>query len=239
VIADKRLAEEYLKVIKSLGLEVSELKTHSSKELYEFAKRLIYKGQEITPFPISALAESESRSYILTSLLIESENKMWLSTDGIPSSVALYYSIVKSMRRVYCRNQWDNSYVSERMLKCMRGEITAYVLLNEIKRHYFYQIRDLTEEESFGILSSLAVEAFADSNYENDHLRKKPRSPIGLGDLAISLVMRFTSFEIEKDLELGLQLIYSYPVLGSYSHIEEMFIKLKKEALRIDRGGGD
>lgn len=105
MIADKRLAEEYLKVIKSLGLEVSELKTHSSKEFYEFAKRLIYKGQEITPFPISALAESESRSYILTSLLIESENKGWLSTDGIPSSVALYYSIVKSMRRVYCRKQ--------------------------------------------------------------------------------------------------------------------------------------
>jgi len=75
VIGDKRLAEEYLKVIKSLGLEVSELKTHISPVLYEFAKRLVYKDQEITPFPISALAESESRSYILTSLLIETENK--------------------------------------------------------------------------------------------------------------------------------------------------------------------
>lgn len=75
MIADKRLAEEYLSVIKSLGLEVSALKTHTSPDFYEFAKRLIYKDQEVTPFPISALAESESRSYILTSLLIESENK--------------------------------------------------------------------------------------------------------------------------------------------------------------------
>lgn len=162
-----------------------------------------------------------------------------MSTDGIPSSVALYYSIVKRMPSRYCKAQFNNSYVSERMLYCMRGTITAFILLNEIKRHYNYQIRDLTEEESEGILSSLAVEAFADSNPENDHLRKKTKPSIGLGDLAINLVCHFTGQEEERNLDLGLQCIYALPLLGAYALIEEMFMKLKKEALRIDRGGGN
>lgn len=38
-----------------LGVEVSVLKTHTSPHFFEFAKRLFYKGVEISPFPISAI----------------------------------------------------------------------------------------------------------------------------------------------------------------------------------------
>jgi hypothetical protein len=39
VICDDRLAVEYNKIMKSLGVETSPLKTHVSKDTYEFAKR--------------------------------------------------------------------------------------------------------------------------------------------------------------------------------------------------------
>lgn len=57
-----------MKIIHSLGVEASPAKTHKSKDLYEFAKRLFYRGEEITPFPISAISESVKRSYLLTTL---------------------------------------------------------------------------------------------------------------------------------------------------------------------------
>lgn len=63
------LAEKYLECLGRLGVQVSHLKTHSSDRLFEFAKRLVYKGKEITPFPISALPESSHRFYLMVELL--------------------------------------------------------------------------------------------------------------------------------------------------------------------------
>jgi hypothetical protein len=74
-IGDKEVGELYIHIIQSLGVEVSLSKTHKSSTFYEFAKRQIYKGVEITPFPISALKESMSRHYMLVNLLLESEKK--------------------------------------------------------------------------------------------------------------------------------------------------------------------
>jgi hypothetical protein len=39
VIADDRLAERYTKVLHELDVPISEVKTHKSKDLCEFAKR--------------------------------------------------------------------------------------------------------------------------------------------------------------------------------------------------------
>lgn len=61
VIRSKKLADEYIKIMTALGVEVSELKTHSSPYFLEFAKRLFYKGQEISPFPLSALQQTGNK----------------------------------------------------------------------------------------------------------------------------------------------------------------------------------
>jgi len=39
VIGNKVVAERYLEIISDLGVEFSEMKTHISKDSYEFAKR--------------------------------------------------------------------------------------------------------------------------------------------------------------------------------------------------------
>jgi hypothetical protein len=71
LIGDDKLGEEYISLITSLGMEYSPAKTYKSPHFCEFAKRLIYKGEEISPFPISSLKESHKRYYALVNLLIE------------------------------------------------------------------------------------------------------------------------------------------------------------------------
>lgn len=75
VIADKEVGELYIQTIRSLGMEVSSAKTHTSPHFFEFAKRLIFKGQEITHFPISAIKESSKRYYHLTTVLLNAKEK--------------------------------------------------------------------------------------------------------------------------------------------------------------------
>jgi hypothetical protein len=64
VICDKLIAESYMDLIKTLGVDYSVAKTHKSSHFFEFAKRIFYKGQEISPFPYSAIKEV-SKSYDL------------------------------------------------------------------------------------------------------------------------------------------------------------------------------
>jgi len=51
------------------------MKTHKSQDFFEFAKRIYWKGEEITPFPYSALKECGRSFVTLTTLLFEVVNK--------------------------------------------------------------------------------------------------------------------------------------------------------------------
>jgi len=91
MIGDTKLMEAYRARIKSLGVEVSSEKTFSSKFVGEFAKRLFYKCEEISPFPISGLSSVATRSYLMVNYLIDAEIKGWKSVKGIPASVGDFY----------------------------------------------------------------------------------------------------------------------------------------------------
>jgi hypothetical protein len=54
VIANKEVAEMYKVSMNKLGVEFSEAKSYTSEDGYEFAKRIYYKGEEITGFPLEA-----------------------------------------------------------------------------------------------------------------------------------------------------------------------------------------
>jgi len=55
VINNNIVAKAYMSILDELGVEVSPSKTHKSKNFYEFAKRYIYLGHDISPFPFNAL----------------------------------------------------------------------------------------------------------------------------------------------------------------------------------------
>jgi len=52
VIAHPQLATRYQEIMAILDVPISKMKTHVSIDTFEFAKRWVHKGIEITPFPI-------------------------------------------------------------------------------------------------------------------------------------------------------------------------------------------
>lgn len=58
VIANDKVAQRYRDLLAILAMPISETKTHVSIDTYEFAKRWIQKGIEVTPFSLSGLFET-------------------------------------------------------------------------------------------------------------------------------------------------------------------------------------
>lgn len=102
LIKDIEISKMYKSIMSTLGVEVSELKTHESQHFFEFAKRLFYKGEEVSPFPISALQEINNKYYLIVSLLVELENKGWKPIVGIPEVVSAFASIVLHRKAKNC-----------------------------------------------------------------------------------------------------------------------------------------
>jgi len=75
LVGDPLLYREYRKLLSLLDMPVSEQKTHESKTLCEFAKRWIYKGEEITPFPLPAVLEAKGNYFQWIPLLLAETNK--------------------------------------------------------------------------------------------------------------------------------------------------------------------
>jgi hypothetical protein len=120
----------------------------------------------------------------------------------------------------------------------MRGLITASECLNNLSRCFDYRFNFTDEEQSLGIISSVSAELFADSNPENENVNSPKSKPLGL--LAEQLTIHFSGIEDPETCCLGFNLIFAFPHLNVYGKIEEMYLKLKKEAIRIDTvGNGD
>lgn len=82
-------------------------------------------------------------------------------------------------------------------MKVMKG-IKPVNEINNLIKLLGYQIPELTDEESQGILSNVVVELFAESNPENSDSKKaSSQKPLGL--LACQLLMIITSPEFESE----------------------------------------
>jgi len=68
VLGDEEVVKHYLLILSRLGVETSPHKTHTSKHMYEFAKRWIHNSVEITGVPLSSLAEFQGPSSVLSFL---------------------------------------------------------------------------------------------------------------------------------------------------------------------------
>jgi hypothetical protein len=58
VIADADVAREYRTLLSELDVSISDPKTHVSKDTYEFAKRWVHRGTEVTGAPLGSLFEA-------------------------------------------------------------------------------------------------------------------------------------------------------------------------------------
>lgn len=160
VIGHDKVAEEYIRLITALGVEISKAKTHVSKDFLEFAKRLAFKDGEVTPFPISALKESSKRYYLLVSLLLQEQRKGWVPVDGIPPAIENFYTHVKPIRRKLRRRLVQWAAATELVIKFARELIPATEVVNTLGRQNNDLWVDLTEDESKDLIFSVYQSQF-------------------------------------------------------------------------------
>lgn len=100
VIANDEVARHYQEILKTLDIPISETKTHRSKELYEFAKRYVYRGQEISPFHIGSITSVYNKYYLLQNFLETQSNHGWiLQADRLPGLITAIYQVHNKPRQ--------------------------------------------------------------------------------------------------------------------------------------------
>nr|DBA07245.1 TPA_asm: RNA-dependent RNA polymerase [Gigaspora rosea mitovirus 1] len=95
VIANDEVAKHYRKIMSELGVSFSETKTHVSKDTYEFAKRWIHRGTEVTGAPLGSLFEAFR---FKTKKQLEELGKDFRPTQGIRA--ISYYEVVAWFKEV-------------------------------------------------------------------------------------------------------------------------------------------
>uniref|UniRef100_A0AAT9H882 RNA dependent RNA polymerase n=1 Tax=Rhizopus microsporus mitovirus 4 TaxID=3156531 RepID=A0AAT9H882_9VIRU len=89
VIANDQVAASYKRMITELGCTFSEAKTHTSKEMFEFAKRWFANGVEFSPFPLSGLGEVVGKYHLLYPFLVDLEDRGFTLTWSFGNPVWL------------------------------------------------------------------------------------------------------------------------------------------------------
>lgn len=166
VIGDKDVGELYMKVIQSLGLEVSKLKTHKSDNFFEFAKRIFLNNEEVSPFPIASLAECSKSYSLLGTLIWELKRKGSLpsSERTVSSIVCEYFLLVKQVRRGLLKTIDENVFLIEGVLNSVHGLLPISMFFNELAEKFDYQhIINLDEYKCKQILKEVVIEAFSKS----------------------------------------------------------------------------
>jgi len=96
VIKDNDVALKYIKILTSMGVEVSPNKTHVSDDTYEFAKRWIkpFKKKEITGLPLKGIINNFENPFIVFLILYD-----FFKIKG--NQYLLSFSLVDLLRRLY------------------------------------------------------------------------------------------------------------------------------------------
>lgn len=224
-IGNKELADAYKDLIRRLGVDFSKAKTHESSSFVEFAKRYLYKGDEITPFPISSLKNSSKRYFLLVSLLIEQSLRSFPFSVGLSEVVSDYYAVVESRPSRFRKGLETKAYITEQIMKVIRKVQSANIAFTGIIRKLNLSIpQPISNYTSLSILSGLAVESFS----ESDPTTSKKGGD--LGALATNVVIALTS----KDYPA---ILLENPILHAYGSVESEYLALRKLAREIDTKG--
>lgn len=84
VIANDSVAAKYKEILSILAMPISETKTHVSQHTYEFAKRWIQKGIEVTPFAWHGVLETWKHYHLFSNFVETQQRHKWLLREGDP-----------------------------------------------------------------------------------------------------------------------------------------------------------
>lgn len=92
VIGNDQVAHHYSLILSQLGVSLSTTKSHRSKTTYEFAKRWIHQGQDVSGAPLSALLEAAHGNISsMCSFLTHIRESWGTPLDGIRAEMRAFY----------------------------------------------------------------------------------------------------------------------------------------------------
>lgn len=148
VIGNDLVANEYKKLISSLGMPYSPEKTHTSKDVFEFAKRWFYKGNEITGFSISGLMSVYKRYPLLHNFLSNQASHGWILP--IQQHPSLIRNIMRSMTipKYYIINKVESSIklylIFDSLISWKHGNRSQ-----EVYNEFFERISSIAPAQTF------------------------------------------------------------------------------------------
>jgi hypothetical protein len=85
VLTNDAVAQQYLAILAELGVSISMQKSHVSIDTYEFAKRWVHRGEEMTGAPISEVysIKKKPKWYLLASWIRDVENRWCAHSNSL------------------------------------------------------------------------------------------------------------------------------------------------------------
>jgi hypothetical protein len=108
VIKNDKVAKRYIKWTGYLGVDISMHKTHVSKDTYEFAKRWICKGKEITGIPMNGIIENINNPFIVMVNLFDYFKVKGNYLGSVKNLTSILFSLYKGLNRKLSK-KFDNS----------------------------------------------------------------------------------------------------------------------------------
>lgn len=214
----------------------SKEKTHISSSSYEFAKRFIINGVEMTPFPIKALWSSRRNPIGFFSAIINESNKGWFtkSVDAL-KSYDCWLDVCK-FSSSFRKRKITKLLPTHQILMALQGRIPEDEALKPLIERSYPSIAKRMEEKAkagdynpyLGLIKSCVMQCFTES-FEDDNKHT-------LGQIALEMMMFITQYD---ECDVG-QVKEAIPLLQVYGSIEESYIALSKEVYTLDTlMGGD
>jgi len=223
VIANDDVAKAYKDILIEWDIPYSHEKTHVSKLGYEFAKQIILKDQNISPFPLAALYERrnspiESVGIIFRELTI----KDW--TSNVFPCLKEYFRLILGWNHPKIRVFFPKVKLVLALLSYLQSnsdlgtpikEYVADITKQEVKwpKYAITPYVQFLAGETLTNLFQKAVERITSNN-----------NKLPLGELATRMVMAITS--LRDGGADCFDLIEAVPFLQVYGRAEEIYLKL-------------
>lgn len=232
VIANDKVAESYIRILQRFEIPFSQEKSHRSPYMFEFAKRFIHEGTEITPFPLAGLFENRNNWLLAVGTIIEETyRKRWIPRIDILQSSIGFLKVLGYNSRYITRH----ALKLELIIWFREAFAGLRPLAHALQRAAYLRYGEALSNQvvNMGLLSAQMILLPALADVFGDSVSRlvdsKNRKPLGL--IAEDLTIVATSlFERVEDPFL---LIRSCPILQVYGQVEELYLSLHREPLNI------
>lgn len=227
VIADDKVAHAYVCILQRFDIPFSKEKSHTSPYLFEFAKRFVHCGNEISPFPLAGLFENRNNWLLaIGTIFEETHRKRWEPRIDI-FQASLGYLKAIGYNTKYISRHSDKLLLILSLREAFAGvkpmatvlKLAAYLVHGEdfVKNDLKYIPDEFLVPE---VLIKSFQRLFRSSVDQLTSIKNS--KPLGL--IAEELTIRATMlFEMVEDPFL---LIRACPILQVYGEVEETYLRL-------------